>query len=126
MVNKRDRGDLTADQDHGLRCSTELNRAAASSSADTGLQGYIDVHSYAMVVYRANIELGLVDGQNEYNAPSELEDRLAQTSAASTVRGHQCKQPGRLPLEGGQMCSAVRAPKELCARMASVADKQSL
>ena len=87
MVDKADRGDVAADQNLGLGSSPESNRADATPSyTDKGLPDHFDVDGYAMMVHQANINLGLIDAQNEYNTAPELQDLLAQASAASTVR----------------------------------------
>ncbi|POX75467.1 hypothetical protein C3475_03185 [Mycobacterium kansasii] len=45
-----------------------------------------DVDSYAAMIYRANLEIGLADAQIEYSTTPELQDLLTRASEASTVR----------------------------------------
>ncbi|MFV8141830.1 hypothetical protein ACNQR7_30045 [Mycolicibacterium senegalense] len=60
---------------------------AAPLCADNGEPELSDFDSYAAMIYRANLDLGLADAQIEYNTntTSELRDLLAQASAASMV-----------------------------------------
>jgi hypothetical protein len=73
MVDEVDGGDLDADRNRERRSSQDLNRAeAASSRADNRLPDDFDVDGYAMMVYRANLNLDTADAQVEYNTTPEL------------------------------------------------------
>lgn len=87
MVVDADGGDLAADENFGRPDSANSNYAeGARSHTDMNVSDHFDVDSYATMVYRANLESGAFDAQNEYNAAPELQSLLAQASAAPTVR----------------------------------------
>ncbi|MCK0175903.1 hypothetical protein [Mycolicibacterium sp. F2034L] len=87
MVVDADGGDLAVDQNSGHPDSAGSNNAEEElSHTDRNVSDHFDADSYATMIYRANLESGAADAQNEYNATPELQSLLAQASAAPTVR----------------------------------------
>lgn len=87
VVDDTDRRGLGSENKARHCLSPEGHRAeAAPLCADMGGVEPFDVDSYAAMIYRANLEIGLADAQIEYSTTPELQDLLTRASEASTVR----------------------------------------